>query len=405
MLRLVFKTNLSFLREKLMSGKKMVYVTTIALTTLLAFSVHAEDNSNKSSPAITLPMPPMTGPLVPNPNPISFDAGFLNKIYITGVLSGMGMTQNNPAATDRFSQADITNGQLFIQNTEGPVQFFIQTGMYSIPALGTAYLNSEDTVNSTFTYVPQGYLKLAPNSNFSLLAGKIPTLIGAEYTFTTQNMNIERGLLWNQENAVSRGVQGNLTAGPVALSLSWNDGFYSNRFNWLTGLATYTINSSNIVAVAAGGNLGRTSEASFVTPLLQNNSSIYNLIYTHTDGAWTFNPYIQYTHVPEDVAIGITNSGATLGSALLLKYAVNTAFNLAGRIEYIASSGDTSLLYGVGSKALSFTLTPTYQHNVFFIRGEASYTQAISATTGAAFGSTGTNKSQTRFLMELGVLF
>jgi len=31
------------------------------------------------------------------------------------------------------------------------------------------------------------------------MAAKLPTLIGAEYTFTFENMNIERGLLWNQE--------------------------------------------------------------------------------------------------------------------------------------------------------------------------------------------------------------
>ncbi len=63
------------------------------------------------------------------------------------------------------------------------------------------------------------------------MAGKLPTLIGAEYTFTFENMNIERGLLWNQENAVNRGVQANFTSGPVAVSVSWNDGFYPNRYN------------------------------------------------------------------------------------------------------------------------------------------------------------------------------
>jgi hypothetical protein len=52
--------------------------------------------------------------------------------------------------------------------------------------------------------------------------------MGAEYTFTFENMNIERGLLWNQENAINRGIQVNQTIGKSA-SLSWNDGFYSNR--------------------------------------------------------------------------------------------------------------------------------------------------------------------------------
>jgi hypothetical protein len=43
-------------------------------------------------------------------------------------------------------------------------------------------------------------------------------LIGAEYTFTFENMNIQRGLLWNQENAVTRGVQVNQTMGKFGSS-------------------------------------------------------------------------------------------------------------------------------------------------------------------------------------------
>ena len=72
----------------------------------------------------------------------------------------------------------------------------------------------------------------------------MPTLIGAEYTFTFQNMNIERGLLWNQEPAISRGAQLNYTADPLAFSFSWNDGFYSNQFTWLTGSLAYTLDKA-----------------------------------------------------------------------------------------------------------------------------------------------------------------
>ena len=59
--------------------------------------------------------------------------------------------------------------------------------------------------------MPQAFLKIVPTDNFSIQAGKLPTLIGAEYTFSFENFNIERGLLWNQEPAVSRGVQANYT--------------------------------------------------------------------------------------------------------------------------------------------------------------------------------------------------
>ena len=70
----------------------------------------------------------------------------------------------------------------------------------------------------------------------------MPTLIGAEYAFTFQNMNIERGLLWNQEPIISRGIQGNYSSGPLTVSLSLNDGLYSNNYNWISGLVSYTLN-------------------------------------------------------------------------------------------------------------------------------------------------------------------
>ena len=76
--------------------------------------------------------------------------------------------------------------------------------------------------------------------------------MGAEYTFSFQNMNIERGLLWNQENAITRGVQINQTMGKFTASFSWNDGYYSNRYSGLSGLLSYTNGPHSIAFVGAG---------------------------------------------------------------------------------------------------------------------------------------------------------
>ena len=67
--------------------------------------------------------------------------------------------------------------------------------------------------------VPTAYLKLVPTKTTSILIGELPTLIGAEYTFSFENMNIERGLLWNQENAISRGIQLNQAIGKYLAAL------------------------------------------------------------------------------------------------------------------------------------------------------------------------------------------
>jgi hypothetical protein len=232
-----------------------------------------------------VPTPSMSASLAANPNPFSVNAGALGKIYIDGALTGLAFWQSNPVPEDRDTRFDLSNGQVFIQKTDGWLQFYVQAGAYSLPSLGTAYVKADDLLDKTYGVVTQAFVKLALADNFSIEAGKLPTLIGDEYTFTFENMNVERGLLWNQEPAVSRGVQANYTAGPLALSVSWNDGFYSNVYNWVSGSAAYTIDSSNNVSFIGGGNFGRTHSSSFATPLAQNNGDIFNLIYTHTSGA------------------------------------------------------------------------------------------------------------------------
>jgi hypothetical protein len=251
------------------------------------------------------------------------------------------------------------------------------------------------------------------------MAGKLPTLIGAESTFTIQNMNIQRGLLWNQENAVNRGVQVNYAKGPLTLAASINDGFYSKRYTWISGSASYALNKANTVAFIAGGNTNHTDVSSTATPLFQNNQQIYNLIYTHSNGPWTVQPYLQYTHVPTLPQFGANDSASTYGGALLLNYDFGSdaiapetrtaGFKLPVRLEYIGSSGSAAdgapnLLYGPGSAAWSITVTPTYQHKRFFVRAEVSYVNARKIAPGFAFGANGNHNSQVRGLIELGWL-
>ena len=352
----------------------------------------------------------MNGPLSMNVSPTQFDAGPLGTVYVTGAVSGMGMLQNNAAAGDDDAQIDLTNGQVFIQTTEGPVQFFVQVGAYSTPALGLPYMKADDTTDALFGPVPQAYVKIAPTDNFSIQLGKLPTLIGAEYTFTYQNQNIERGLLWNQEPAVSRGVQVNFAQGPVSASVSWNDGYYSNRGSWISGLLSVALTPNDVIAVAGGANTDTTVHTSGATPLFQNNSEIYNLIYSHTGENYAITPYLQYNKVDEDERLGLGRSGSTFGAAVLGRYSFNENWSLGGRAEYIRSSGSAeagapNLLYGQGSKAWSLTLTPTFQQGVFFARGEISYVKVDDAVPGLALGPDGFDTSQTRAVAEVGVLF
>jgi Putative beta-barrel porin-2, OmpL-like. bbp2 len=350
----------------------------------------------------------MTAPLQTG-IPHTFDAGPFGKVAVTGILSGMGLTQGNWLSSDSPTHWDLSNGQVFIQKTDGWWQFYLQGGAYNLPALGTPFLSTVDTVKNLYGPFPTGYLKLV-KGNYSVEVGELPTLIGAEYTFDFENMNIERGLLWNQENAITRGVQLNGSYKKLSGSLGWNDGFFSNRYTWLTGSLSYAINGSNTLAFVGGGNLGEYGKSTLATPLTLNNSEIFNVIYTYSHESWMIQPYFQYSDVPTNAKIGITQGASTRGVALLLNYNFKHGISVAARPEYISSTGSVqngavNLLYGPGSDAFAFTITPTYSKGGFFLRGDFSIVHATSITPGDAFGPAGLDGNQPRGVVEAGFLF
>jgi len=367
-------------------------------------------NTNQTQPAATpspLPTPSITGPREAAA-PIEFDGAPFGKLDLDGVVSGMGLLQGNPVAGDDVAQAALSNGQVWIQKTTGWWQFYVQAGAYNVLALGTPFLPTDKAVTDLYGPVPVAFVKLVFGKNTSVLVGALPTLMGAEYTFDFENMNLQRGLLWNQENAVNRGIQLNQTIGKFAASISWNDGYYSNRYSWLSGSLTYT-RSPHSLSFVGMGNLGQTVRRTLATPV-QNNGSMYALIYTYTKGSWIVQPYYQYGSVPTNPRVGVLHGATTNGGALLLSHTFRRGLSLAGRGEYIASSGSlaqnsVNLMYGPGSSAWSLSLTPTFQQGRFFMRGELSFVRANGIKAGDAFGSSGTDQNQPRGVLELGFLF
>ena len=371
-------------------------------------SPQSQGQESANAPATTpLTTPAITGPLQSVP-PVVFDGGPLGKLNLNGVVSGIGVWQGNHIASDNPAQAALSNGQMFIQKTTDWWQFYVQVGAYNILPLGTPFLSTEKAVSNLYGPVPVAYLKIAPSKNTSIMVGALPTLMGAEYTFDFENMNIERGLLWNQENAINRGIQVNQTIGKFSASLSWNDGYYSNRYSWFSGSLTY-VNGPHSVSFIGMGNLGKTAFQTLATPV-QNNSVMYAAIYTYTKRGWIVQPYYQYSNVPTNPAVGVTRGASANGGALLVSRAFKYGFSLTGRGEYIASTGSAAegsvnLMYGSGSSAWSITLTPTFQYQRFFARGDLSFVRANNITAGAAFGPAGTNPNQPRGVMEVGFLF
>jgi hypothetical protein len=234
--------------------------------------------------------------------------------------------------------------------------------------------------------------------------------MGAESTFTYQNFNIERGIVWNQENAINRGIQVNQALGKyLAASVSWNDGYYSNRYSWLSGSATLT-KGPHVLVYDGMGNLGQTAYQTAATPVA-NNSYMHAVIYTYTKGPWIVSPYFQYSKLPTNLKVGVAKGTSATGGALNVSYAFKSGFSIPARVEYLTSSGGATdgsvnlLGFGAGSGGVTFTATPTYQKGGMFLRSDLGVVHATDSTPGDVFGKTGTDTSQFRFVLEFGFIF
>ena len=351
----------------------------------------------------------LTGPLQWLP-PATFDAGPLGKLSVNGIVTGFAQFQNNYVPGDDKAQATLSNGQIFIQKADGKLQYYVQAGVYTMPTLSVPFVNAQNTVNNFYGPVPVAFLKWQAGASTQFEIGSLPTLMGAESTFTYQNFNIERGIVWNQENAINRGIQLNRTIGRyLSAAISWNDGYYSNRYSWLSGSATLTKGPHSLVYDGMG-NLGQTAYQTAATPV-QNNSYMHAVIYTYAKGPWIIQPYFQYSKLPTNAKVGVPKGTSATGGALNVSYAFKSGFSLPARVEYLTSSGSPTdgsfnlLGFGAGSAGTTFTATPTYQKGGMFVRSDLALVHATNYTSGSAFGETGTDANQFRAVLEFGFIF
>jgi len=356
------------------------------------------------------------------PAPYHIDAGPLGELGVQGVLSAFAFAQNHPQGAAgglgaKHSGVDLSNALIIVQKDRGLVQFYLEGGAYDYPTLASAFSSTGTTIQQ-FGALPIAYLSIVPNAHFSVEIGKLPSLIGVESGFSYENVNIERGLLWNVAPNISRGVQLNANWGALTASLAWTDGYYSDRFNQLSGSLSYALDSHNSIGFYGGGNLGHAggNTASATGGNITDgadDSEIYGLSYSYDAEPWALTSYVQYMHTPRQPAIGLTQSFHNLGVGILGSYRWGPHWSLGGRVEYLEVSGDSATSpYAQGisnlpsdSHAWSLTLTPSFRQGAFFARAEISYVRA-SCPQGQGFeGLVAKDRSQTRGLLETGFLF
>ena len=278
-----------------MTLKLFLRGATASIATLLCVGqASAADLPTKAPPPavpeackVAITFPAYGGVIKQNPNPACFTIAGIGEIYVGGVVTGYAYYQTNqfpfsaaPLPSDRAARVDFSNIQGFIQKADGPFQFYVAVGAYTIPGLGLPIYSTFDQTDLLFTPVPIAFGKYQFNDDWSIQGGRMPTLIGSELPFTFQNLNISRGLLFNQENVINQGVQVNWANGPWSVSVAATDGFFSGEINWVTGAITYKIDDANTVGINGGTHFSdfnaglRSLRFQYATPLSVQNSSI-----------------------------------------------------------------------------------------------------------------------------------
>ena len=203
------------------------------------------------------------------PTAIQIDGGPLGPLEVSGGLDGYGFVQSgadlsgnggtNELNTNRSDGINVGSALIELQKTSGVVQFTLEVGSTG----GTTTLGARATQTSINTYstgpLYQGYVTIAPKgSPVTISAGQFASLEGYEGAVDWNNPVQLTTAIFDVENLTSRGVQLNFTKGPINATVMYGDGYDTGVFNFLQALFTYTINSSNVLNVYYGGNLGQT---------------------------------------------------------------------------------------------------------------------------------------------------
>jgi hypothetical protein len=313
---------------------------------------------------------------------------------------------------DLTNRTDVSNAFLIMNKNAGTLRYGFAAGAYNIPVVGFALNKTTQTGANTSLYgvVPAWDVEYAPSLGFNLMGGKLATLAGQEDTYIYENPNIQRGIVWNTETAVSRGLRASFIGSRFTGAMEVNDGFYSGNRLGVEGEIANAPNSKTSFAFV--WVIANSSAPGNATSAIANKR-LYNALITYAPGKWTFSPYALWVVSPASKAIGYASPEHAFGGVCNIAYALSPLWSLPLRVEYGASgssTGDISpnanlLGFGPGSRAWTYTLTPTYRRGIFFTRAEGSLVELSNAALGLAFGSDGRLASQFRVVLESGVQF
>lgn len=368
------------------------------------------------------------------PTPIKYNLGRLGEYSISGGVDGYGAVYNNGTG-NLFNQnpqnvsTGLANALINIQKTTGLVQFTFEAGEYTFPILGSKAFeyptgSPQNGYNFLGTPVLQGYVTLAPSPDFSISAGIIPTVEGLESGQDWGNSNFFLSQLANMEITSERGVEATLTHGPAILTVQFDDGYFSKRFNNIQGALTYNLNSSDYIYVYGSDTMGTTDFTNVTNGFPEVNSNMIGGGFNATFGKLNVIPYVQYQWLPKSARVGNVKTYSNIGFAISADYQFNKLWSLGSQVSYVSTNTDKQDIanavafgnwmgygatgpgaIGPGASMLGFQVTPTWQYKQLFVRTTFAYSHLSSFLPGFGYGTSGNKSSLFAGVVEVGFLF
>jgi hypothetical protein len=364
------------------------------------------------------------------PTSIQIDGGPLGALQISGGIDGYGYylgdttESGNLPFTHKDLGADVANGLVEVQKTDGILQFTVEVGSNGGAVTLGAGAPGQTSI-STFTTGPlyAGYVTVAPTgSPVTVSAGQIGSLEGWESGIDWNNANQLTTEIFYVQNSQSRGVSANYTQGPINATVTFGDGYDTGVWNFIQGLVTYTINPTNAISLYTADNLGRTGLAAYgygggtigsYGPEYVNSDMIGGF-YSYTLGNLNLVPEVQYQYAKADAKVGISKPTYNLGAAVFADYSLSSTspYSIGAWAEYFTShtsaADETAWFIGPDATGVGASVTPTWQYKDIFARADAGYIYLLrnKDTAGNSYGY-GDNKDHGEFVgtLEAGLLF
>ncbi len=358
------------------------------------------------------------------PTAIEIDGGPFGQLELSGGADGYGYVTSGLADHEQDNGINLGSMLIELQKSTGVLQFNIQIGSvdgaYS-PGSVTGR-PAEDGINYNSTgplYV--GSVTIAPPGQpFTLTAGRLGSVEGYEYGTDWNNPSQFVSAAYWVENGQYNGVSGNYTKGPLSATVTFGDGWDTHVFNFMQSLVSYTFNSSNILSLYYGGNLGRTGLNARTYSWADNttveeygayfiNSQTMGAYYMYTAGNLSLTPEVQYVYSHTDHVLGIDKTTANFAAVLFGSYTFDkTLYSVGGWVEYENSKGAGYWFVGPQSEGIGFAVSPAWQYKYLFARVNAGgFYLTNNKYDGASYGygNNGEGKFQFTGTLQAGVLF